>query len=159
MEVTTVAFVTACAALVSAAGGPFVSIVVSSRQIRASLVSGNRERWIEALRDTIAEYVGLALSVRAICEVRQEDALSALRESPELIQLGERLAQAKNRIELMINPGEPEQRELSERIERVYRHIIGDFGSAREIGSMTDDITRAGRAVLKSEWARVKRGD
>ena len=35
MEVTTVAFVTSCAALVSAAGGPIVSIMVASRQNQA----------------------------------------------------------------------------------------------------------------------------
>lgn len=159
IEVTTVAFVTSCAALVSAAGGPIVSIMVSSRQIHASLVSGNRERWLEALRDAIAEYCGLVLGVAAIREARAQDALSVLRESPELIQLAERLGQAKNRIALMINPGEREQGELAGAIERVHRHLIGDFDSAREIASMADEVMRTGRAVLRSEWARVKRGD
>ena len=159
MDVTSVAFVTACAALVSAAGGPIVSIMVSSRQIRASLVSGNRERWIEALRDAIAEYVGLVVVVAAVREARHEDSLLALRDTPELVQLCERMAQARNRIELMINPGKPEHGKLDELLERAHLHLVGDFGSARELGSMAEAITQAGRAVLKSEWERVKRGD
>jgi hypothetical protein len=59
----------------------------------------------------------------------------------------------------MINPGKPEHGELDELIERAHRHLIGEFGSARELGSMAEAITRAGRAVLKGEWERVKRGD
>jgi hypothetical protein len=54
MDALTIAFVTACTALISAIVGPAVSYVVARRQIRASVISNNRERWTEALRDSVA---------------------------------------------------------------------------------------------------------
>ena len=160
MDAINVAFVTSCAALVSAAGGPLVSILVTSRQIRATLVSGNRERWTETLRDAIAEYVALVLSAAMLHEARQADPLAEMRDNPQLLQLVERVAQAKNRIELMVNPSEPGHRELAEPVEQAYRLLLEEGGgSRRQVAGIVESITRAGRAVLKSEWARVKRGE
>src|SRR5258708_18484973 len=104
MDALTIAFVTACSALVSAAVGPVVSIVVASKQIRASLVSGNRERWIEALRDSVAEYVAIALSAAMLREALRKDAFQAIRDDPQLARLAELLAPARDNIALMLNP-------------------------------------------------------
>src|SRR5258706_8311432 len=104
MDALTITFVTACSALVSAAAGPLVSIVVASRQIRASLISNNRERWIEALRDSVAEYVALAVSAAMLREVLRKDAVEAIRDDPPLAKLAERIALARNMILLMLNP-------------------------------------------------------
>src|SRR5260370_11761865 len=104
MDALTIAFVTACTALVSAMAGPLVSIAVASKQIRASLISNNRERWVEALRDSLAEYVALAVSAAMLREVLRKDALEAIRDDPQLAQLAERIALARNRILLMLNP-------------------------------------------------------
>lgn len=159
MNAITVAFVTACAALVSAAVGPLVSIVVASRQIRASLVSGNRERWTETLRDAIAEYVSLVLSAAMLHEARQEDPLAEIRNDPKLLELVQRVAQAKNRIDLMVNPSKPGHRELAEPVDQAYRVLLEDGGSRRQIADIVESIIRAGRAVLRTEWDRVKRGE
>jgi hypothetical protein len=56
MDVLTITFVTASTVLISAVTGPLVSYVVARRQIRASVISNNRERWIEALRDSVVEH-------------------------------------------------------------------------------------------------------
>jgi hypothetical protein len=160
VDAITVAFVTSCAALVSAAVGPLVSVFVASRQIRASLVSSNRERWAEALRDAIAEYVALVLSAAILHEARHADPLAELRDDPRLLQLVERVAQAKSRIDLMVNPSDPGQRELAEPVEQAYRLLIdGGGGSRKEVAGIVESITAAGRVVLKFEWARVKRGE
>ena len=62
MDALRVAFLTACTALIASVAGPIVSMLVSRQQIRASVISNNRERWVEALPDCLAEYVGLLLS-------------------------------------------------------------------------------------------------
>src|SRR5258706_15845283 len=74
MDALTITFVTACSALVSAAAGPLVSIFVASRQVRASLISNNRERWVEGLPDSVAGDVALAVRAAVPREVLRKEA-------------------------------------------------------------------------------------
>ncbi len=159
MDALTITFVTACSALVSAAAGPLVSIVVASRQIRASLISNNRERWVEALRDSLAEYVALSVSAAMLREVLRKEAFEAIRDDPPLAKLAERIALARNRILLMLNPAKAEHDKLCAAIEDADRLLLESEATLVQMNDRVDAITRAGRSVLKIEWARVKRGD
>src|SRR5260221_10418455 len=69
MDALTITFVTACSALVSAAAGPLVSLVVASRPIPAALLPNNPDRWVHGPPDPGAEYVGLALGAALLTEV------------------------------------------------------------------------------------------
>src|ERR1700675_694269 len=112
MDALTIAFVTACTALISAVVGPAVSYVVARRQIRASVISNNRERWIEALRDSVAEYVALLLSASMVKLTIAQDPLKALGEDHALLQVFERTVLVKNKIMLLSNPNERGYMEL-----------------------------------------------
>ena len=159
MDALTITFVTACTALVSAAAGPLVSIVVSSRQIRTTLISSNRERWIEALRDSVAEYVALAVSAAILREALRKDAFQAVRDDPQLARLVERLALARNRIMLMLHPAKTVHDELKVAIEDADRLLLETEVTLGQMTGRVDAVIRAGRSVLQVEWARVKRGD
>jgi hypothetical protein len=159
MDVLTISFVTACAALVSAAAGPLASVVVASRHARVSLISGNRERWIEALRDSIADYVAIALSAAALQEARQEATLAAVRDDPELWHVVEGVARARTRVLLMLNPAEAVHLELSAAIDRSYRVLTQGAARLETIAPILDALTSSARSVLKAEWSRVKRGE
>ncbi len=159
MDALTIAFVTACSALVSAAAGPLVSISVASKQIRASLISNNRERWIESLRDSVAEYVALAVSAAMLREVLRKQALEAIRDDPSLAQLAERIALARNRILLMLNPAKDLHNKLCMAIDDADRLLLEVEATLGQMNDAVNAITRAGRMVLQVEWARVKRGD
>jgi hypothetical protein len=159
MNILTATFVTACTALVSAHAGPLVSVIVSSKQIRASLISNNRERWLEALRDSLAEYVGLVLSAAMFQEALHKHPLDAIRDDPEVGRTVERVALAKNRIMLMVNPAKAGHLQLCVPIEQAYRLLLEGEGTVERMTPCVDAIVNAGRAVLKGEWARVKRGD
>ena len=87
MDALTIAFVTACTALISAVVGPAVSYVVARRQIRASVITNNRERWAEALRDSVAEYVALLLSASMVKLTIAQDPRKALSEDHALLQV------------------------------------------------------------------------
>jgi len=78
MDALAIAFVTACTALISAIVGPAVSYVVARRRIRASVISNNRERWIDALRDSVAEYVALLLSASIVKQEMGQDPLKVV---------------------------------------------------------------------------------
>src|SRR5438309_9272887 len=114
MDVLTIAFVTACTALISAVVGPAVSYVVARRQIRASVISNNRERWTEALRDSVAEYVALLLSASMVKQTMREDPLKTVTEDRALLQIVERIILVKNKIMLMTAPNDNRYTELCE---------------------------------------------
>ncbi len=159
MDVLTISFVTACTALVSAAAGPLASVVVASRHARVSLISGNRERWIEALRDSIADYVAIALSAATLQEARQEAPVAAVRDDPQLWHVVEAVARARTRVLLMLNPAEAGHLELSTAIDRCDRILVHGGASLETITPVLDALTGAARSVLKAEWSRVKRGE
>jgi hypothetical protein len=159
MDIVTVSFVAACSALVSAAAGPLASVAVASRQARLSLISGNRERWIEALRDSIADYVAIALSAAALQEARQEAPVAAVRDDPELWHVVEGITRARTRVLLMLNPVEAGHLELSAAVDRSYRILVHGGARLDMIAPILDALTAAGRSVLKAEWTRVKRGE
>ncbi len=142
MDVLTISFVTACTALVSAAA-----------------VSGNRERWIEALRDSIADYVAIALSAATLQEARQEAPVAAVRDDPQLWHVVEAVARARTRVLLMLNPAEAGHLELSTAIDRCDRILVHGGASLETITPVLDALTGAARSVLKAEWSRVKRGE
>jgi len=50
-------------ALIAGIASPLGSFNVARRQFKASVVSSNRERWIEVLRDAIAEHIAMVASV------------------------------------------------------------------------------------------------
>jgi hypothetical protein len=160
MDALTIAFVTACTALISPVVGRAVSYVVARRQIRASVISSNRERWTEALRDSVAEYVALLLSASMVKLTIAQDPAKALGADHALLQLFERTVLVKNKIMLMTNPNESRYMELCNVIEATYQSLISDDPQGLpKIHSASEAITRAGREVLKAEWIRVKRGD
>src|SRR6202790_5194172 len=114
MDVITITFVTASTALISAVTGPLVSYIVARRQIRASVISNNRERWTEALRDSVAEYVALLLSASMVKENIGQDPVKAIIEDHALLEIVQRIILVKNKIMLMTNPNDSRYTELCE---------------------------------------------
>ena len=159
MDLAVVTFVTACTALVSAVGGPLTTVLVGARQVRASVVSSNRERWVESLRDSLAEYGALCLSAALLQEASRRTPVEALREDPQLARLVERVATAKNKVQLIVNPARPEQEALQRVVNAAYRELLTGSATAAVMTEHVDALTQAGRTVLRFEWDRVKHGD
>jgi hypothetical protein len=160
MDALTIAFVTACTALISAVVGPAVSYVVARRQIRASVISGNRERWSEALRDSVAEYVALLLSGSIVKENIGQNPLKAVTADHDLLEILQRIILVKNKIMLITSPNDSRYTELCEVVEKTYQDLFAEDPQAFvRIRAGAEAITRAGREVLRAEWTRVKRGD
>ena len=160
MDVVTVTLVTATTALVSAVAGPVMSYVIAHRQIRANVISNNRERWAEALRDSLAEYVALLISASIIKEKLGADPLGTVSENRDLLKIVKQIIMTKNKIMLMSNPNEGCYAKLCQLVETTYQALATEDPDApAQIRSGADAITHAGREVLKREWIRVKRGE
>ena len=66
LSALTVTVITACAALISAALGGFVTIRANERKIKAAIITANRQKWGETLRDLLAEMMSVSYSVAIV---------------------------------------------------------------------------------------------
>ena len=137
----------AFAALGSSILGPVVSYWISRREIRASIVSSNRQLWIDALRNDITELL-VHLQLLARSEI-------ADRQSSELVTQGVRL---RNRILLRLNPNEEPHRELVRAIDDVLKQGISPESplTPTAVETASAKIVEISQSILKTEWNRVK---
>lgn len=144
------AIISALTALAAVLLGPLVSIWVAQKQVRVSVLSNNRQQWINTLRDIISEY----FSIVAIVLVTDWDG----KPRDEHDQKMERLMLLNSKIRLMLNPKEDDHIKLVE--------LLGDLAeqAASARSEMSKDKMRAShneavlvaQKVLKGEWERVK---
>jgi len=160
MDQLTITFITASTALIAGIASPIVSISVARRQFKASVISNNRERWIEALREAIAEYISVVASAALIARHATVINGQGAYADEEMRKTAERIMLVRTKIVLMTNPTKMSHRDLCQSIEVVHRALVeNQVMEPERWRSQLNTITLAGHAVLEAEWARVKRGD
>jgi len=145
------ATISATTALVAVVVSPIVSVYVAKRQIRAAVVSANRQAWINQLREALAELVtGLRfLHLRSQgLEAPQEQWLDGYQRTFHLT----------SKIALLLNLTEADHRELHATIKQAGELLTGP-ANEEQLFAVTDRILEQSQAILKREWERVKRGD
>lgn len=119
-----------------------------------TVISGNRQEWINTLRENVSEYLGLTESRSSIFwgiadsakyqELSQANLASILRLEAKIV--------------LMLNSTEEESKELI-RILRLYTRSTFNKSveqTKEELNQRTIELTKK---ILKSEWERVKKGE
>jgi len=153
--------VSACTALVASIAGPLVTLRVARRQFGASVLSANRQKWVETLRDLLAELisslVGVAV-IRASWKGPWDQGRAPLAD-PTLLPKLERVVLVQWKIRLLTNPAEADHRELVELIDAALKRLRADQADDAAIESDIERITRLAQSILKREWERVKRGE
>jgi triphosphoribosyl-dephospho-CoA synthetase len=146
------AVVSAVTALVAVIVGPLVSIIVAKNQINASVVSSNRQSWINRLRDELAALVAIVHnlpSAHANSTVTTKDAIAQHGIFIEQFQV----------IKLLINPKESDHKELVRLIEsaggKIVESINKNQANASEFEAIGQRIVEQSQIVLKREWVRV----
>jgi hypothetical protein len=161
MDPLVISLVSAATALVASLAGPFVTLHVARSQFNARVLSANRQKWIETLRDQIAELVSMFVAVLVLKQGwrgKWNKGLDALAADPALIEKLERIVLIQWKIRLLLNPAEMDHQALYERIEAAFERLRGE---EMQEGATTEDleeITRMSQAILKREWVRVKQG-
>lgn len=150
----TVAVIAAITALFAVLLGPLVSIWVAKWQSRVTVLSANRQAWINALRESIAEY----FSITALIHAGDWSA----RTEVEFDQKLERLALLNAKIRLMLNPNEPDHQRMSALLGELLLTMGGRASAAnkrdaQKAKTITDELLPLSQSVLKREWERVKR--
>ena len=156
----TITLITATTAMIAGIAGPFVAYLVARKQIRASVISNNRELWIVALRDALAEYVAIVASAELITRETHDEIHAIARSDRELLRALERGMLVRTKILLMTDPEESADQELHDSIEAVYEVLVKrETLAPLEWRARMEAIMYAGRKVMRAQWARVKRLD
>lgn len=162
MDPLVLSLVSACTALVASILGPAVTLAVAKRQFSASVLSANRQKWIESLRDLLAELISLftlAAVLRATWKAGWAKGMGPVAADAAIRDKLERLVLVTAKIRLMINPNEPDHQELYRAIETALERFKSDDElSEAETHADVELITRLAQAILKREWQRVKLG-
>ena len=147
MDVSTLSLIVAVLAVVV---GPYVSLTIARRQIRASLEASNkkitapmRQAWINKLRELLAELTSSALHYyMAGFEDRTDEEF-------------QRVTLLQAHIRLMLNPNEDDHRRLEELMRRM---VIALFEKAKidEFPGLLVEVVTLSRKIFKREWDRVK---
>ena len=116
-----------------AGGVSLVGLLISNQ----SKVSEFRQEWINALREDIALYIS-----------------HAGRPGGEIAKLNE----TSSRIQLRLNPDEPESKAVFDAMHGVRRASVESTSEFVAVGTAASDLVKATQVVLK-EWLRVKTGE
>jgi len=157
--------IVALTALVAVVVGPVVSLHIAKRQFRvsldiakqqfsASVLSVNRQEWINTLRDEIAELVTEISRFHYAKHLLEPGSMEGYE---WLNEIGKRGA----KIQLLINPGEEDHRELVERITKLLL-LAGkpkEEGMPSKLSDLSTEIISKSQEILKREWERVKLGE
>src|SRR3982751_3778326 len=122
---SSIALISTITALFATLLGPLVSLWVTNKQVSASVLSANRQSWINNLRDLMAEYFSIVNFIHA----KQWDS-QLEREFDEKMA---RLSFLNAKIQLMLNPTEKDHNELTK--------AIGELGKLCSSAMKTKNVT------------------
>ena len=146
--------ISALTALVAVIVGPIVSVYVAKRQIKASVVSSSRQKWIDNLREQLSEIItGIRfLGVHSSLDLTSET------EFRERLQ---KLLLVETKVNLLLNPNESDHQELARNLHLAIEKIFAGSEREKRVGviALIDLVTEQSQKILKREWQRVKSGE
>ncbi len=149
------AILSALAAVAATVIAPLVAYYTTRTQIRANLVSANRQAWINALRDDLSELFELFtfLFLLRPGTFNGEDGLKFIMEKRSKIRL------LIIRIRLRLNPTEKLSKALLDAITQL-QNVAQSMGSGSdaEFDKWMEATIANAQEILKSEWKRVRSG-
>jgi hypothetical protein len=125
---------------------------LSANTSRASVVSANRQRWIDALRDDLAELIAadyiLADDVKL--EEHELSEVDLAKHQERVEDASQRRRLMYRRIQLRLNPEKPHHDELLQAVRIVMR------ASGPAHPKAARKLTNTAQIFLRREWLRVK---
>ncbi|WP_018897708.1 hypothetical protein [Rhizobium sp. 2MFCol3.1] len=157
-----VAFVTACTALVSSVVAPMITMRMGRAQIRASVISNNRQRWIETLRDLIAAFCAQVTTAAPMRRTLLDANGGILVTDPDILNRLQEIMKTFTMIRLMTNPLEADHQELITVLTKTMttlRTAPLDEDLDPSVRQAVEEVVQKSQVILKREWSRVKAGE
>lgn len=156
-----VSLVSVATALTASLFGPLVALYVARAQIRATVRSANRQRWIDEFRDTVAAFCGQVAAATQLRDTLLAEGRVRVQAGGDGLERFERVVATSAKIRLLVNPTDPDHRNLVAAVDALLALFAsappGEDIQARA-RSMALAITDMSLAVIRREWACVLRG-
>lgn len=148
--VEVLAIFSAATALFAVVLGPLIALWAARRQSRVTVLSANRQAWINTLRDLIAECMAISGFIH-IADWSE-------RKQVEFDEKMERFALLVSKTRLMLNPNEQDHQRLLEMLAELMKSMrsLKERDPVKGAQLMRDFVPLA-QTILKREWERVKR--
>jgi len=153
--------IAALTALTASVLGPLVTLSVARHQFRANVLSTDRQKWIDTFRDRLADLLSVINAAQVVKSASVDPwrgGAGPARDNPDLAEKIEKTFMAIAQIQLLTKPLEPEHEALNEAIGAAVAYLQDDTLLENELAGRLTEITHLGRGIIRSEWARVKRG-
>lgn len=126
-------------------------ITIAENRIKAEVLSGNRQEWINDLRSQLSEFISL------ITVLATEDIVDFLG-TESFVKTHQKAVLVKSKIDLLINPKEDDHSHLASIIYKAYRGMLKPAKEIdrKKLGLLKEEIIQLSQDVLKREWERVK---
>jgi hypothetical protein len=161
MDSQLVSLVSVCTALVASIASQRATLRVSRRQFNATVPSTARQKWIDSLRDLLADLMSQLAGLSVIKNGwtgEWNGGLGLLHADPSLVAKLERLVQVRWKIRLMLNLNEADHQELDQLIGGAVRSLRDEPPREADTDADIENISRRAKGILKREWERVRRG-
>ena len=154
----TVAVISALSALCAILLAPLISLYTVKRQIGVSVLSNNRQAWINALRDSISEFVTL-ISFVHVGNYGGKSGDQQFLEKQQILEKMERAFLLESKIQLMLNPKEDDHNSLIALIREARCTAVTDDAdrNSKKWKELHDKLIPLAQRILKREWGRVKK--
>jgi hypothetical protein len=153
LDAATISAFAAAAAAMAAATVAGIQLYIGHRQTEAELIAAQaammnaesigrhtvaafRQKWIECVRDALCEYQSILMSLNEDERVSADD---------------RKLAALKTKLELLLNPEEPDAQHLLAKI-----NDLRVVDSPKERLKTDEALSALAHKILKTEWVRIK---
>jgi (p)ppGpp synthase/HD superfamily hydrolase len=154
-------FISACTALIATIVGPYVAVKTARSQIKANVISSNRAKWIESMRDLVADAISQWTGVMYLRASLHDRNAATIAINEALLKHIEGGLLTNSKIRLMLNPNEAESQRLMTNLDAVVTSLRSEADQTTvelQVHEHLDEIVRISQSVLKTEWIRVKLG-
>ncbi|WP_439530617.1 hypothetical protein [Pannonibacter sp.] len=157
-----ITLVMASTAMIASIASPFVNTRVARTQFKANVLSVNRQKWVEAMRDLVASLNSQFLMAAAVRQTLQEPPGKVIVRDPELLVRVENLLRTVCKIELMLNPMVRDHQMLNNLMKEAVDQLrapLSQESVEERIEGIIREIARVSKAILNRECILVDRGE
>ena len=153
------AYIVAFGTIVGVVIGSLVSYFIARLQFKATVISANRQQWINTLRDCIANFQAKTKIISVESKLAAQNETSFAANTKNFDESIEEARILLNEVALLINPKEPDHKKLLSLMKELEDLCInGSPFDDENHDRLQNEITSVGQKILKREWERVKRG-
>lgn len=119
---------------------------VAKLQIHSNVISQNRQKWVDALREDLSAFV-------TELEVIKEKIRNSTSTPTNLQELSKGLFLVYNRLRFRLNPDKQDHVDIIKCMENILSDV-----TASDVRAKSENLVLLGQRLIRKEWVRIKSG-